>query len=250
MLGVGGLGFSFLARNFTDTRTRFSLFRFFSLSTSRAFGVTNFLFLCRDLQAEDWIPAELVEDEQLAEQITAAANDSRAGRDAMMRDPTQQSNQGQTQDSAAVAMADLTLNSDLSGMMTSMRQEPEDQWTVFDPDDEGQPVAPEDDDDTGHPPKQTEEDETSKVSEIELTRAAVNESTDSMLVSWFLFPFVFCGRSSHDYPVLSSFIIWISALCTLISLAPFCFCTVYWTPGVPANIFLPKYALFVSIILQ
>jgi hypothetical protein len=54
-----------------------------------------------------------------------------------------------------VAAADLTLNSDISGMLS---RRDEDQWTAFDPDDDGEQLA-------------TNE---SHISDIEVTRAVDN----------------------------------------------------------------------------
>jgi hypothetical protein len=69
----------------------------------------------------------------------------------MMRDPSQQEQFASDTQESAVAAADLTLNSDISGMLS---RRDEDQWTAFDPDDDEQPAA-----------------EQSHVSDIEVTRA-------------------------------------------------------------------------------
>jgi cohesin complex subunit SCC1 len=97
-----------------------------------------------EIAAEDWVPAELDETQDLVDD----------GRRAMMRDPSQQEHFAETQESA-VAAADLTLNSDISGMLS---RRDEDQWTAFDPDDDGEQLA-------------TNE---SHISDIEVTRAVDN----------------------------------------------------------------------------
>jgi cohesin complex subunit SCC1 len=97
-----------------------------------------------EIAAEDWVPAELEDETQ------DLVDD---GRRAMMRDPSQQEHFSETQESAVKA-ADLTLNSDISGMLS---RRDEDQWTAFDPDDDEQNPA-----------------EESHISDIEVTRAVDN----------------------------------------------------------------------------
>jgi cohesin complex subunit SCC1 len=110
-----------------------------------------------EIAAEDWVPAELDETQDLVDD----------GRRAMMRDPSQQEHFAETQESA-VAAADLTLNSDVSGMLS---RRDEDQWTAFDPDDDGG--------------EQLATNE-SHVSDIEVTRAVDNSIASDNQVCYIL----------------------------------------------------------------
>jgi cohesin complex subunit SCC1 len=105
-----------------------------------------------DTVAEDWIPAEL-DDSSVLQPQDDFANDSRSRRRSMI------SLGSARMDESAVAAANLTLDSD--NIMANRDEENE--WVAFDPDDDVPPPAMDE----------------STVSDIEITRAGVDDSMTS-----------------------------------------------------------------------